>query len=344
MGGEDEGQEEKEAHEGEMVDQDGSGENEEIGLGKGGGCGEFVGVTIEVIGFGLAGACVALRAQERGLKVRVVDDGVGGSTEVAAGLVNPVAGRNFQPSWMVREYWAEALPFYEELDGEMYHAVPILRKWIDGKDRAKFEKKREVVADWVDEVSEEGVLWKGGGWLETRRFLAVARERFLARGGVISAEQGEAEVRVWCTGARGLIREEFEGVAHRSAKGEILTVRVPGWGEERILNRSGWLIPIGGDCYRVGATYEWDGLETGPSEKGRARVEEILRSFTDREYEVVGHVAGIRPIIQQSRPVTVYEEGKGWMLNGLGSKGVIYAPGVARELVEKVVSQWGAGG
>jgi hypothetical protein len=44
-------------------------------------------------------------------------------------------------------------------------------------------------------------------------------------------------------------------------------------------------------------------------------------------------VAGIRPIINRSKPVMHYEEGRGWMVNGLGSKGVIYAPRVGLEMV-----------
>ena len=70
---------------------------------------------VEIIGFGLAGACVALQLQRAGYRVRVVDDGHGGSSQVAAGLVNPVAGRNFEPSWEVQKAWELALPFYQSL-------------------------------------------------------------------------------------------------------------------------------------------------------------------------------------------------------------------------------------
>ncbi|MDB4611301.1 hypothetical protein OAH01_02500, partial [Akkermansiaceae bacterium] len=59
----------------------------------------------------------------------------------------------------------------------------------------------------------------------------------------------------------------------------------------------------------------------------------------ERKFEVVDHVAGVRPIIHRSEPVVRFQEGKGWMLNGLGSKGVIYAPSSARDLVEKLISQ-----
>lgn len=290
---------------------------------------------IEVLGFGLAGACVALQLQRAGHAVRVVADGRSGSTKVAAGLVNPVAGRNFEPSWEVAEAWAVAEPFYVGLADDLFHPVPILRLWRDEQDRVKFERKRAVVEPWLAEVSEEGVLWRGGGWLDCPRFLEVAKREFLANGGGWG-EMGEADERVWCCGAAGLIRGDFEGVPHRSAKGEILTVRVPGWDEWRILNRNGWVIPLGGDRYRVGASYEWEDLESGPTPAGRARVEEILRSFTDRPFEIIDHVAGIRPIIHRSEPVILYQKGRGWMVNGLGSKGVIYAPRVGLEMVERL--------
>ena len=296
-------------------------------------------MLVEVIGFGLAGACVALRLQKCGVAVRVIDDGKPGSTVVAAGLVNPVAGRNFEPSKGVRKAWDEAQAFYDEIDETLWHPLPIKRLWLGEKDRVKFERKREVVASWIDLIDEEGVTWKEGGWLETRRFLELARVRFLENGGTFSAEQSEPDARIWCTGAAGLIREEFRELPQRCAKGEILTVRVPGWSEQRILTGGGWLIPLGDDLYRVGATYDWDGLETGPSESGRERVEKTLRGFTERKFEVVDHVAGVRPIIHRSEPVVRFQEGKGWMLNGLGSKGVIYAPSSARDLVEKLISQ-----
>ncbi|MBT6398671.1 MAG: FAD-binding oxidoreductase, partial [Verrucomicrobia bacterium] len=97
-----------------------------------------------------------------------------------------------------------------------------------------------------------------------------------------------------------------------------------------------WLIPIGGNLYRVGATYDWDRLESGPTDEGRRKVENILKNFTTRDYEVVNHVAGIRPIINRSRPVVEFQEGKGWMINGLGSKGVIYAPRLGLEMVDRL--------
>jgi glycine/D-amino acid oxidase-like deaminating enzyme len=254
---------------------------------------------------------------------------------VAAGLVNPVAGRNFEPSWEVAASWKIALPFYQSLGDCLFHSVPIMRLWFDEKDRAKFERKRGLVHPWVVEVTNEGVLWSGGGWLDCPRFLQVAREEFLKNGGEWqNTPLGGSQI--WCAGAAGLIRGDFPEVEHRSAKGEVLTVRIPGWEERRILNRAGWVIPLGKELYRVGATYDWDQLESGPTGEGRGKVEAILQTFTDRDYEVIDHVAGIRPIVDRSKPVVRFQEGKGWMVNGLGSKGVIYAPRVGLEIIDRI--------
>jgi len=290
---------------------------------------------VEVIGFGLVGACVALQLQRAGHKVRVVDDGLPGSSHVAAGLLNPVAGRNFEISRDLAESLEVALPFYRELGEDLFHALPITRLWSDAKDRAKFERKREQFESWIARVDDEGVTWKGGGWLDCPGFLKAARREFLKGGGGFTEQSSEREA-VWCTGAAGLIRGDFPNVEHRSAKGEILTVRIPGWNEKRILIRGGWIIPIGEDLYRTGATYEWDDLDSGPTEAGRETVEQILRKFTSHDYEIVDHVAGVRPIIDRSHPSIRYQEGRGWFVNGLGSKGVIYAPSLALEVVREV--------
>lgn len=288
---------------------------------------------IEVIGFGLAGACVALRLLERGDDFCVIDDGKNGSTIVAAGLVNPVAGKNFEPSWEVQKYWDEALPFYRDLGPHLFTPLPIHRLWRDEKDRAKFERKRELVEPWISQIDDTGVTWKHGGWLDTRTFLKAARVRLETSGISFHTSAIEADTRIFCTGAEGLLKRDFTDIPHRSAKGEILTVRIPGWNESRILTQNGWLIPLGDDLYRVGATYEWDQLDNSPTSEGREKVEAILRNFTDLSYTIENHVAGIRPIINRSRPV-IMQEGSNWMLNGLGSKGVIYSPRVARELVK----------
>ena len=308
---------------------------------------------VRVIGFGLAGSCVAIELKKAGFQPRILDGG-GGSTLVAAGLVNPVAGRNFEPSWELGTFLPEAVAFYRDLEKAtertFYFERPILRKWLGDKDRRKFEGKKEVVKEWIEVVSDDGVRWTGGGWLDTRKFLKAARaflgaESFLGSENDFGdfghhAQDGRGVLRVRCTGARGLRAGEFGNLDHRCAKGEILTLRIPGFSTKEILNGGGWLIPIGEGLFRAGATYDWDGLDSGPTAIGRVKVEKMVAFLTeDADFEVLDHEAGVRPIVHRSEPVVEFCEDQGWLMNGLGSKGVIYAPRTARLLVERMGSE-----
>ena len=185
-----------------------------------------------------------------------------------------------------------------------------------------------------------GVIWKGGGRLDTRRFLEASKGYFREAGSFevqevdLDVPMPESEVTVICAGAAGLGSGPFSFLPERRAKGELLTIRILGFPEERVVSRNGWLIPLGGGLFRAGSTYRWDDLSDTITTAGRAQIEELIRSFTNLPYEVVEHVAGVRPIVRQSRPVIGRhpERNDLAIFNGLGSKGVLYAPGAAARL------------
>ena len=210
----------------------------------------------------------------------------------------------------------------------------------------KFASKQTELSPWVGEIFENlptvkggewgGVEWVGGGWLNVRDFVHDSLNFFQEEG--VGAE-GPA-VEVYTQGAMGLTEGIFSFLPKRLAKGEILEVSIPHWGEKRILNRRGWCLPIGNDLYRVGATYEWEELSNEPTPDGRVWLERLVREFTDLKYEVVHQVAGVRPIIRNSQPVVgEHPEVKGsYLLNGLGSKGCLYGPLAAAQLVELILN------
>lgn len=298
---------------------------------------------VRIIGGGLAGSCLAWQLRWCGVEVAVEDDGrVGAASRVAAGLVNPVTGRNYQPSWRIAEFLPEAVAFYQRVEEEtgtrLWHLLPVVRlvgekEW----DKVAAKLERAEVADWVERVDEEVTGWraavvlKGGGRLDTRRLCELSGEVFRPAAGGDGGERG----RVRCGGAFDLMKGTLGG--HRCAQGEILTVEIPGQDESRILvGGGGWLVPVGGGRFKAGATYEWDQLDGRPTVAGRARVVEILRTLGVGDFTLLTHEAGIRPIVRRSQPL-IGRLGGEWVFNGLGSKGSLYAPGVARRLAEAIV-------
>lgn len=299
-----------------------------------------------IVGQGLAGTCLAWHFWLRGLEFSAVDRGAGGSSRVAAGLVNPITGKNFEPSWRLAEFLPEAIAFYEEIERhlgvKLWYPLTVLRLAGSEKEWAKISSKLgdERVRSWVGDRVEVDEGWTGavevtgGGRLDTKTFVDASRRFFQERGRYREAEAPEEGRRIWCEGAAGLIAGKYG--PHRCAKGEILTIETEGWDQTRIrVGGGGWLLPIGDGKFRAGATYEWNELDESPTEKGREWVERIIRKLGGENFRVISHEAGIRPILRRSEPlIGPLGEGGDWMFNGLGSKGSLYAPGVAARLMK----------
>ncbi len=302
-----------------------------------------------IVGQGLAGTCLGLEFLDRGIPFRIIDSGMGGSTRVAAGLINPLTGKNFQPSWLIEDFHPYAVDFFEKLGerfgAKLWHPMPVMRLAETEKEWSKISSKLELpeVREWLDservgstpERFIQQVILRGGGWLDTRRFLSVTRNHFQEQGvldvGVEDFKHADPR-RILCEGAQGLMQDQLG--AHRCAKGEILTVRAQ-WSEDFIkIGTGGWLIPIGLGLFRVGSTYEWNQLDELPTDAGLARITEIANKLGGNEFQVVEHVAGIRPILRRSQPLIGKNAAGNWIFNGLGSKGSLYAPKMAAMLVD----------
>jgi glycine oxidase len=298
-----------------------------------------------IVGQGLAGTCLAWALWERGADFLLIDRGAGGSSRVAAGMVNPITGKNFEPSWRIAEFLPDALAFYQGVETrigrQFWHPYPVLRLAASAKEWRKIVSKLEApeVVPWlVGEVDPpEGwagaVELRGGGRLDTRAFMDGSRAFFEKAGVYQLGEFPELEQDrvIRCDGAAGLMTGRYG--QHRCAKGEILTVRAAGWDQGRIrIGAGGWLVPLGAGLFKAGSTYEWNELDELPTEKGRARVEEIAAKLGGPDFEIVAHEAGVRPILRRSEPLIGPVKEGGWMFNALGSKGSLYAPGMAARL------------
>jgi len=306
-----------------------------------------------IVGQGLAGTCLAWELWKRGVEVLLVDREQGGSSRVAAGLVNPVTGKNFEPTPRIGEFLPEAMECYQSLesllDKTFWHPLPILRLAQNEKEWSKMlaKRSRPDVACWLANngapVDAQGWLGalelNGGGRLDTRAFLDASREFFKARGIYQRAEVSHDDTsrqRIWCDGAAGLLQARYG--PHRCAKGEILTLRAESWTQTHIrIGAGGWLVPIGDGCFKAGSTYEWSELDETPTLAGKAKVLVIARKLGGQDApEVLAHEAGVRPILRRSEPVISPINDGDWMFNGLGSKGSLSAPSMARRLADSI--------
>ena len=128
---------------------------------------------------------------------------------------------------------------------------------------------------------------------------------------------------------------------YREVKGELITIHAPKLKLDCIIKSSVFILPIGDDHYKIGATFNWNDKTSKPSSKAKQELLEKLDKILNVDYVVVDHVAGIRPTVKDRRPlVGVHQKHKQLaILNGLGTRGVLLAPSMAKELYSHLEHQ-----
>jgi glycine/D-amino acid oxidase-like deaminating enzyme len=144
----------------------------------------------------------------------------------------------------------------------------------------------------------------------------------------------EADRVVFCEGFGIKQNPFFNYLPLNEAKGELLTIHAPELNIDFLLKSAIFVLPIGNNYYKVGATFNWKDKTSEPSEEGKQELIEKLQKVIAVPYTIVHQTAGIRPTVKDRRPlVGVHpENGKLAVLNGLGTRGVMIAPTVARNL------------
>lgn len=300
--------------------------------------------TLYIRGHGLAGALLAEIASAAGFRVRVHDDGRSAASRVAAGLFTPVTGQHLRLSWAAEVALPLCHRFYPELESllgvSFYTRLPTLRIFTSARQRDAWAAKPR--ADCVREApiplrpihAPHGGVWiDGGGWVNLPPLLDALRQRRITRD-----EWGEtdtADLTIDCTGHHAASHPLWEEAGWRNAHGEVLTVEVPGLPPDCIYSFDKFLMPLGQNRFRLGATYAWDQSSPAPTDHGRETLESALQRFTPLPYRIIDHQAGIRPVAIARVPIVGPhpDQPREWILNGFGSKGVLYAPWICHHLI-----------
>lgn len=314
-----------------------------------------------IVGGGLAGMAMAETLREAGRSFRLFDNRSQRASRVAGGLYNPVVLKRLNLCWQGGELMAHSIPLYTKLEARLGIRVdaklPVMRRFASaGEQNAWFEAAdKPGLAEFLEPriiPNENPALdapfgfgrVKHTGKVDTAALLE-AYSRNLHLEGLLASESFEHEaVEVQPTGvsykglqARGVIFCEgygmlqnpfFSDLPLQGTKGELLTIRAPQLHEEAVIKSGAFIIPLGGDRYRVGATYAWNDYSQDTTAKARETLLERLDTFIRCPYEVEAQQAGIRPTVPDRRPLVGRhpEYPNLYLVNGLGSRGVLIAP------------------
>ncbi len=320
-----------------------------------------------IVGCGLAGIsfCEALIANNKSFMV--YNNNSQQSSTVAGGLYNPVTLKRFTSVWKSKEQLKLALSFYrnieERLNIKLDYQTTVYRRftsleeqndWFSASDKPnlndylslKIHKNfnSSLDADFgFGEVLQSGridtklLIEEYKSYLKTNN--QITEEDFdYARLDIkeknISYKSIEAKHIVFAEGYGLKGNPFFKNLPLYGSKGELLTIYAPKLKMDFVLKSSVFIIPLGEDLYRIGATYEREDKTNRITAKAREELLEKLKTVLVCDFEVVDQVAGIRPTVKDRKPlIGSHPEQKNiYVLNGLGTRGVMIGPYVANQL------------
>jgi glycine/D-amino acid oxidase-like deaminating enzyme len=327
-----------------------------------------------IIGSGLAGISFSEIAIQNGKSILVLDNSSQNSSKIAAGLYNPVILKRFSEVGHAKEHLMVMKEFFSVLEKKLNTQVdfkmPILRKffsieeqnnWFAASDKVNLapylsnqliSKKFESIDSpfGYGEVLQTGYV-DTALLLEKYKYYLITNQLFLKESfdyGLIQEETNG--IRYKNIQARHIIFAEgfgmhanpyFQHLPLDGTKGELLIIKAPHLDLDVILNTSLYILPLGNDLFKIGATYNWEDKTALPTEAGKNELVQRIKEIITCDFEIMEHHAGVRPTVKDRKPlVGTYEHHNSiHILNGLGTRGVMLGPAMAKALFENIEYQ-----
>jgi len=327
-----------------------------------------------IVGLGLAGISFCDTLERNGRTFKVINDDSQTSSKVAGGMYNPVILKRFNLAWMAQEQWEKALPFYQDLERRhatvIDHKISVLRRfasigeqnaWFEAADRPGLSKflSTKIIANQNPAIFAPygygRVLHTGR--IDTHKLCSIVSKELLERDLLQRETFDYKKLKLHTEGieygslrARHLVFAEgfglkqnpyFKYLPLNGTKGEYLTIKAPELREINVIKSSVFVIPISDDLYRVGATYGRNDITNTPTGQARQEMLQKLNGFLKCDFEIIDQIAGIRPTVIDRTPLVGQHPRHPnlYVLNGLGSRGVLSAPFAADQLYRFIENQ-----
>ena len=327
-----------------------------------------------VVGLGIAGISFCEELEKNNKQFIVFDSGETTSTLVSAGVINPVVLKRFTPVWNAKLHINSSLNFYKNLSKKLnislLDEIPMLRifksieeqnNWIVASDKNELSsflhpkiiknKNQAIIAPFgFGKVMHTGTI--------NTSLLINAYKKYLQKENRLIEEvfdykklqeinneifyQDIVSERIIFSEGASVRRNPFFPPPPKSGskhllipnKGEYIIIKAPKLQLGAMLKSSLFIIPLGNDLYKVGATYGREDFSINTTHSAREELTSKLSKIINCTFEMVDQVAGIRPTTKDRRPFlgTLNESERKVFFNGLGTRGITSASSLAKEL------------
>lgn len=324
-----------------------------------------------IIGSGLAGIYFAEHALQNNKSIYVVNSNLFNSSRIAGGLYNPVILKRFSKLYQAQEQLNLMNNFYrvveEKLDCQFDFKLPILRKffsieeqnnWFIASDKeglSPFLSTKLVSKKFncIESPYDYGQVLQTGYvdvclLLDKYKLYLIENNLFFedvfdyqllnVYSDYISYKHIKAKYIIFAEGFGMHSNPFFNQLPLEGTKGELFVIKAPKLDLDVILNTSVFILPLGGDLFKVGATYNWTDKTSIPTEEGKQELVDRIKEIITCDFEIISHLAGVRPTVKDRKPLLgshpIYSNL--YILNGLGTRGVLLGSAMARVLFDNI--------
>ncbi|WP_347373942.1 FAD-dependent oxidoreductase [Aequorivita sp. Q41] len=314
-----------------------------------------------IVGLGIAGISLCEQLQKHNKSFLVIDSGQAGATAKSGGVFNPTVLKRFTAAWNASSFYPAALKFYNQLSDKLqfnvFEETPILRifknveeqnNWTVASD--KKELQHFLSTDFLKNTNSAIEAPFGFGevlgtaQIPPTNLLSAYKnhlqhiDSLLLEGfqyEMIQQQEDKvvyknisAKKIIFAEGAMVVENPFFPNTAIVGNKGEYVVIKAKNLSLEVLLKGSVYVIPMGNDTYKVGATYSRDDYSLNATEIAKEEIVSKLKTVINCPFEVVSQTVGVRPTTRDHRPLLgcLDENPKLVFYNGLGTRGFFMAP------------------
>jgi len=324
-----------------------------------------------IVGLGLAGIAFCEKLLDTGKTFLVFDNGVDGASRVAAGLYNPVILKRYTLPWKATEQFDIAIPFFKKIEQKIqtnfvqdlavqkvFSSIEDQNNWFSASDKPELERYISPVLipdsnQYIDAPYSYGEVI-GTGRVDIKLLQKKYQVYLESKNAFAKAEFEYSEVQCINQGivykgikAKRIVFAEGYGLKSNpyfkylplvGNKGEYIIIKAKELKLTAVIKTSFFIVPLGNDLYKVGATFNWKDKDTVPTKEAKEELIDKLASLISCEYEIIGHEAGIRPTVGDRRALLGRhpEYPQLIVFNGLGTRGIMASAMLATHLFDHV--------
>ncbi|RXG25054.1 NAD(P)/FAD-dependent oxidoreductase [Leeuwenhoekiella marinoflava] len=325
-----------------------------------------------IVGLGLAGMAFCDKLEQNEKSFFVIDKQVEAASRVAAGLINPVILKRYTLPWQGEEQFDLAKNYFKRLDAKLglnsVTEIPVYKifssaedqnNWFEASDKSGLDRflKPELKTDVSGKVYaklhagevKETIRIDISKLLDSYKNYLIENDHYKLEafdydkiefnsGGGIEYNNIKAKRIVFAEGFGVKANPFFNKLPLVGNKGEYVDVYAPELKLTQALKSTFFIIPLGDDIYKVGATFNWNDKDCNTSLEAREELVAKLKQVISCEFDVVKQEAAVRPTTGDRRPLLGVHPKHPQLaiLNGLGTRGTMMGSYLADKLYNHI--------